>query len=720
MSYTLPFFGKGKSSGGGAVRPIDPLNVDNQLSPSEREGYVSYVPEAEERAVIDLVRERFQAAAEARRPIERDWMLAIGMYEGNQTNGLHWQTWEDATHKAVSLMVEGQEHRYITRPLVKPLFRKVVGLSCQNQPDAQPAPQTDSELDRAAASEARCIDAHLARLFKDGTMRQRLALWAALCGVVYKHHYWDPNAFAAVPILDNTGQVTSKQKLPVGEHAECLKRPFDIYLDTQATDYEEAGWLIDASIQSLDYIQKRWPKKGRFVEGENLSKAAAWQQTYLSDGYGAASQLKSYFARGKSKSALVLVMYEKSSLLFGKGRYIVVAGDVLVESRAWDEQEFPYSRLVFEEALGHPYGTGLMASVAPLQVDLNRNLTNIARRLEADKDVLLVETGAEIGADAYEIDGDDSDFLKVMYKTGANQPSWQRRPGAGVDIWRYIDQTWEHMQHMVGIHDANLTGAPQGLTAGISIALAQEGDRTQLGLFAHQIEQWAVTDKQLRIRSYAKFASPYLPRLMGLDDSGNPATARTRAMAFRALTGGGSVDIVVREGSAIPRSPAGEKQEILELANADLLNPANPQSDIVVRLYSLPESAQVLDWLQQARTEMAQAQADQAKAAQDAQDESMAKAAQTQDTLEANKQQRDTQGKIQLAAVQHTGKVGENQQAHQQDLEKALIEQLLGRAFGAPEDGVPPMGNTNKPKGAPSTKFAKRFTPMTPKAPATI
>ncbi len=129
--------------------------------------------------LVKLVGERKRSALQQRRPAERDWVLNIAAYFGGRGQ---WLRWDDDRHFAESMMLASEPRvRYVTHNLIKPLIKKRIALSTMTKPDAQIAAGSPAPIDRDAAGEARCISAHLARLWKSNFRRAQISsgrLWS--------------------------------------------------------------------------------------------------------------------------------------------------------------------------------------------------------------------------------------------------------------------------------------------------------------------------------------------------------------------------------------------------------------------------------------------------------------------------------------------------------------------------------------------------------------
>ncbi|MES2462065.1 MAG: hypothetical protein V4671_15885 [Armatimonadota bacterium] len=580
---------------GGPELAFPTLNRDSEIAPGDRldRGNPKVAPQ-EDLADVDMLLGRFRDAASARRPVEREWVMACAMTEGRQ-----WLRWDDATHRAESLMMKGKEHRYVTDPLIIPLVAKLTALATMTKPDKSFVPQINNAKGKAAAAEGRLADAHVSR--ENGGYLQTLdvATWAAVCGVGYDKGYWDPTRRAAIPVYGPDGQVEGKQALPIGDVCRDVTTPFEVYVDPTARRWKDARWLIHASVRPLSYIQERFGEAASDVE-PGLAGDGTWADTYVSDGFGGVSQLRENFAgESRSKQVLVLELWEKPSIRYPQGRLLVVAGRKLLYRGKWPtaSEEFPFARMVYAEALGHPYGKGLVKDLCPLQVAYNRLLTKVWCRIEDEKPTALIEAASAIGPDAFETN-EEHGIRKILYDPSTQPPVWMPPAPQTEDPYKLREIVWQDMQHIAGIHDVNMGSTPGGVTAGVSIELLQQGDRTQLGLFTQSIEGFAVQVGNQNVSLYAENASANLPRMMGLDDSGDPQTAELQAVSFRALTGGGAVNIVVLPGSATPKTPAGQKQEILDFLRLGLLPEGPDAALIAIKLLSLTGSDAALSHLE--------------------------------------------------------------------------------------------------------------------------
>jgi hypothetical protein len=657
----------------------------------------------------ELVRTRLSEAAKARLPVEKDWVLSIAFAEGRQ-----WLAWDDAANRAISLIADDAKDKYITANLIEPLQEKWVALTTMTRPDHGLVPDTDSPLDQAAALEGEAIISHEDQQSAAQVSNIDRANWLFQCGVAFTKQYWDPGKMAEIPKYGPDGQMAGKAAAPVGAMCEEVIPPWEVFYDPWAKRPSQARYVLHATLRHKDYFIQRFGDKGRQVEPDTAMMAESYVDGWLSPSARSLS-LGGIWSGGengawadskeKKEYAVCIEMWEIPGPEVGpRGRLTIVGGKTLLYDGPRPDipeggrvfkpgNPFPIVRVVRKEAASHPYGIGLIPGLSQLQIALNRMLTRIWGRIEEDKLTVLITKLTGLGADSFEED-DEGPVRKLFVNPGVNDPRYLSTPGVMPDVWRLIDTVWDYMQHKAGIHDVQMGNTPPGAGSGIAIDLLQQGDKTQMGLTLQNTGQDEVYRGDNRLLLYSINASGDLPRLMGADQSGNAKTAAFRAMAFVALTAGGSCSMHVTHGSNIPKSPEGINAELMGYYQAGVFGPpGTPQASIIlVENMVLAKSSQILSRLneqlqgqQQQVAQMQQMEADTARAAEEAK---AAGAAQVE--------QQRIQGQVMLQQAKTEGQLVIDQAKHRQETERLLIEQAVK---------PPPAPTFNKP-GAPPSRAA--------------
>ena len=681
----------------------DPDNPKSELTPRDyeaKDGRSQDQIGADQR-LSAFVQDCFTRARRARQPLERDWTLNIAMMEGRQ-----WLGWDDATHRAISLMDDNEQDRYITDPLIEPLLTKWVALVTTTKPDASVVPMNDTDASRLAAREGNAILGHLDRRCNLAGQSIEAAYWLGVCGVAWVKERWAPEAFADVPV---DGACKS---LAVGEVEEEVLSPFEVFLDPSARRWRDVRWIIHATMRPLSWFQEHygseeyggagWRVQPGKMGGMGTAASGGFISPFMA-GFGGASALRtgplSTPSGAANNEALCLEMWEEPSAKYPEGRYIVLGGDVVCYSGDWPykrgkrssaspDNKFPFIRGVYREAFGHAYGMSLVSKLSPLQVAYNRLISRAFERFDQDKLTVGIEKGSGLAPDDFDPGAvgieEGRNIRKIFFNRGSREPSWMAPPPLSELVDRLRQSVWMDMQHIAGIHDVDMGQAPPGVTAGVAIEMLQQGDRTQMALPLQQLEAMAQWRAEWRLALYAQFAATGLPRMIGLDASGNPDQAAATVQSFKGMMGGGMCAPYVAPGSATPKSPAGEFQQVMDLFGQGLLgDPADPKTKaLAIRLLSLSKSNDILEHLMDVERRAAaagpdpnqQAKMEAAAAMQAHQHDQEMQAAQMKLQAAAQSEQVKSQSVAQVAAARTQAQAALEAQRHAQDMQTADLK----------------------------------------------
>ncbi len=639
-----------------------------------------------EATVVDFVLAQFKRSAERRYLLERDWALSIAYYEGRQ-----WLMFDDNTSKIVNLLSDEDPTRFQTINLLRMLTDKVASLATTTEPDANCVPLTAAPIDQQAAKVGRAIGGYCDRKFDRTRQTFDAVQWALATGVGFRKIVWDGKAEALIPkglksVPGPDGQPTlgldGAEVAPVGDIDEAAVATFEMFLDPAAYRWEDVRWLCHAKNRSITYFQEKYPERGFDVSPESIEGGGAgrgWADSYLNGGagyLGAAAPSPTQMTQGRSSvgQPLTAVCYEYWELptpRFPEGRLIVVAGRKLLHYGAWpyaDRDRFPFTPTYYRRASDSPYGLSLVKDLVPLQMEYNRIHSRSLEQMEKVFDYAVIEAGSDVDVQNF-LEGNKRTIRPIPVKKGTQiVPTINRAPGISQENFLLMQEVRERMQDIAGVHDVSKGTTPSGVTAGISIELLQQSDQSQLKPFVTEIENAAVDIKEAELSLFREFAS--VPRLMGLDESGNPEEALTSVQTFDALTKGGQTRVIVVPGSAMPRTPAGKKQEVLEYYNLGLFGPvgSGPAALATLKLLEFSQPDVVIEaWerIQQAQAQEAQMAAQQEAEMAKAQEEAKAQAAMHGAQLKAENDLQLGQMKLQ-ADLQNAQMQGQNDLAIKQ------------------------------------------------------
>jgi hypothetical protein len=234
--------------------------------------------------------------------------------------------------------------------------------------------------------------------------------------------------------------------------------------------------------------------------------------------------------------------------------------------------------------------------------------------MEKNKDYVMVERRSRIGADAFNVTGDDIEdknrvYRKVYYDTGTHPPQVVRSPGISADLFPFMQVIEKDMMDIAGLHDVS-QGMAQAGTPAESVRLLQRADNTQHSYIRADIEISISKIKQWEIALVEQYAvSPFVG---SVDDQMNPRSLSQQGIiTFDSIRDGGQYRVVYVPGSTQEDSPDQRLQKISILRQMGLFgNPEDPETNaLVVRMLQLPETTQILEHLSNQQMKMEEQQA---------------------------------------------------------------------------------------------------------------
>lgn len=598
---------------------VDPKRMSIDQDKSQWKVSPTEDPE-EAMRVVGFVKEQFEHAYRTRQEMELEWTLALAYFEGRQ-----WYRIASQARNLASLQDPNDNNRYITVNKVRPLIDGVVGKLTQVSPDARAVPLSENDKDRLAADEANFIAGHYTRKFSRETQTKERVRWACVTGTSYVKVLWNAKSEVTMPYFSMEGGVTGYENLPLGDVEEEIVPCFNVYLDPTAQQDQHVRWLIHASIKPLSWFVDNYGDAGKKVTadattGVNAGYVDAYLDGINGSGFGwvQPSSAKLNSADHKRHAAIVYEYWEKPTEQYPDGRFIVTTNKVLLYAGVWPykkKDDFPFIPLRWQPRSGTPYGHSLGFDLCPLQLTYNRIYSRAVEQMEKNKDYVMVERRSRIGADAFNVTGDDIEdknrvYRKVYYDTGTHPPQVVRSPGISADLFPFMQVIEKDMMDIAGLHDVS-QGQAQAGTPAESVRLLQRADNTQHSYIRADIEISISKIKEWEIALVEQYAvSPFVG---SVDDQMNPKNpAQQGVITFDSIRDGGQYRVVYVPGSTQEDSPDQRLQKISILRQMGLFgDPADPETNaLVVRMLQLPETTQILEHLanQQMKMEEQQAQ----------------------------------------------------------------------------------------------------------------
>ncbi len=411
-------------------------------------------------------------------------------------------------------------NEYIPRPVTNYLFdiyQTLKSYLIKNKPRSTVYPNTQDYQDKMAAKIGTLIlEANWTRL-KEQFNYETAASNLVTYGTVFKKSYWDTSSLSLVkvpkmvevPVNDpNTGQPTGAtmqeidkdpitgdelfDELPLGEVNTYVVEPFRMALDPLAMHLHEARWLIEYSIQPLDWVQETYDKEGDGYTGlvaevqeekELNGSMRRWFQLRTSSGLKANSASAS---EGISSSdtmfencCVIKEYYERPSSHYPKGRLVVVANKTTVyagdspysgpELGDWH----PYSECRWEIVPGRFWGKSPLDDATEIQKQINAidSIIILTRKTMAIPQKLIplscgISPGSWTGRPGQE----------NFYRADGTGAKPETIPGIGVDpsVLQERQGKVEDIKEISGAIDILRGDRPPGVNAASALSLLYE------------------------------------------------------------------------------------------------------------------------------------------------------------------------------------------------------------------------------------------------------
>jgi len=674
-----PKFGKITKGKTPALRTPE-TNVDSELGPQDTvQGYTA--PPFDEQLEAELVKNRFKYSASRRFILERSWLRALAFENGNQ-----WAYWKGSS--LANLADEADPNaNFVTFNMIEPLMLSIMARVTMSKPDVGVVALTDTPIDHQAADMCRAILSHEDRRLRNQIQTLELVHHATTTTAAWGYIYWDEQAEVDRPIYDqDTGQLLGGEKAKLGAPQIRITPGTSVYIDPKAERIEDANWIIVHYLESLDWVQRHYPDRGWDVRPGWDSSYDWYLQSYIQAITGDFAAMPS--EQFRKDTVAILDCWERPSERYPKGRRIMEAGGILLEYSDWPEQRvdhsgrlaFPLMRLAYKETLNSPYSQGLVEKLIDLQYRYNVTWSRIFDHMDNEKLLVVVDRGAEIGIDPFSSPRN----MQIVYKQPGKELVTTQAPPINEYWLAVLDKIWEAMQTIAGVHPVSQGQVPGGASGALAIELLQQSDASQTASFSAQIEQYQIERADWLIYLYAKYADE--PRLLTVSDASNPQENLARVHSFEALREGGQARTYCTPGSALPKTPMAQRQEIDQWYSEGKLGQPGMPSTIATyfKLIGDTRADDIVESAAQSVAEALQAQAAnqpnplaiaEQKAQMDLQSSTAAK--QVDATLYKEKVALDTQSKLTQIQAETSAKMALAQQQNDANMLSQLHDKAI-------------------------------------------
>jgi hypothetical protein len=554
-------------------------------------------------------------------------------WERNQMmiDGQQWLAWEEnqQTGGMWKQLKVSRENEYIPRPVTNLMFdayQTLKGYLLKTKPRSSVRPNTQTHKDKSAAKLATLVSDTMAERLGDEENDEYAASVLVGFGTVFQKDYWDTSYVSQVqvprmveqPMTDPaTGAVTGTQlvealdemgqpiidELPLGDVNSDVIEPYRIAIDPLAMSLHKARWIMEYSIQPLDWIRTVYGREepgytGRIddVKAEanlNNSMRRFFQLKtssgvknggFVDSGTGSDSTIEN--------TAVVKEYYERPTQTYPKGRLIVVAngiplyvGDSPCEGPELGDWH-PYSECRWELVPGRFWAKSPLDDGAEIQKKVNSiDATVILTRKTMAIPQKLIPLG--IGVEPGSWTGRPG--LEKFYRAdgaGGAKPEVIRGEGVHESVFVEREQAIEDFKQITGAIDILKGDRPSGVTAASALSMLYEVGTGKLFPILGRWKRFKETSGKKRLRLVAnKYKEPRADFIRALMLK-NRELSEQEIINFIGSDLYDNCNVIIEAGSNIPKLQAAEQALLLEVAQTGALaldQPAN-RSEFLQRL----------------------------------------------------------------------------------------------------------------------------------------
>lgn len=496
--------------------------------------------------VAEVEKDYIDIAKTRRQPHERQWLLNMAMYVGNQ-----WVSYNSATKSLDKPKVPSYRVLLVANH-IQPTVRTELGKVTSNTPKFFVLPNTTEDEDIRKAKVSEML---LEYLWYKMNLQQKFTdavLWALVTGNGFIKVFWDSNAgkkFTGPEIGQDGMPVVDKNGMPkirtyfLGEPVIEVVSPFELYFDPLATEAANARWVVHEKLRSKEYVKTKYNK-----DAEEMEMAAT---TY----YQGTLPNFDYSGIGNVKGVMVRELWHIPCNKFPKGRLAVWINDEkIIDGEApYKMTGLPIEQLKHILVPGQLYADCIVTQLTPVQVEYNKSRSQIIENKNLmSKPKWLIPQGA-LDQEITSMPGEN-----IYYRNGLEPKAWTP-PSLPQYVLDQLERNLQDINLISGINDVSRGQVPPNLRSGVAINFLQEQDNSRLAVTTRAYEALIARSGQKLLALCAQyFIEPRMVQIVGKDRQVDVKEIKNTDIDD-------SADVRVEAGSTMPTSKAAKQDFLIQL-----------------------------------------------------------------------------------------------------------------------------------------------------------
>jgi hypothetical protein len=593
------------------MSPVNDLLISKPGQDKADQETPPYEPSPEELSIISTVKKRYEEKELTKRAYEKTWFI-----NGSFIRGHHYVSYNDAS-KTFEVPYRVPQHRVrLVINYILAYYRRTRARLTAHKPAlfTRPATTDQEDVERARLDQ-KVLDSELYRLDHQAKLKGSVG-WMLECGTGLRYLSWNPWAGAPLfedrPVTDPyTGQQVvdpetgepqvervpltdeSGRQLHEGENELEVVSPYEITVDSFATDENDAEWIMRSKIRSLTWIRDHYPEIGKFVKKEDVHLHDFYQKRIrqMVGIQGFANDMESSAESGSSDGpgAVVHEYWERKCAKYPRGRLVVVANNVVLFSgeNPYDHQMLPFEKIDEVKVSGRFWGMAMVEQGIPLQRNLNRARSQeVENRTLMGRPKWLVPRTAKVRQGSFDSEAGE----KIDYTPGprGEEPRVIHPPPTHQSTQIEIQHTLNDMQEIFSWHEVSRGILPSANIPGVAVDKLQQADDTSMGDTAANIDNGLTRMGRMLLSNCAQFwKEDRLVRAGG-------ESSRIEAMKIRGEDLKGKqenadyFDVRCIPGSTLVRDPGMQRKMVEDLIKLGVLDPMLHR-DVILKIVDVAE-----------------------------------------------------------------------------------------------------------------------------------
>lgn len=256
-----------------------------------------------------------------------------------------------------------------------------------------------------------------------------------------------------------------------GNKLECERvLPSEILVDDLDGQYGEPRQMFRVKYVSRDVLKRLFPEKESEVEAAGRAQVLDSDTTYSEVAEDTVKVFEAWHLPSSKKAK--------------DGRHIIAIENCVLFSEQWNIDKFPFVTIRFKKRTTGFWGKGVIETVQPIQVELNRVVRSISRQMHRKgKGRTFVQVGSKVVA-SHLTNNDGGDIVQYV----GSPPVVDNNNAIAQEEFNYVLQLRQQAFQEVGISELSAAAKkPSGLDAAVAL---REYNDIESERFAPSHQDW--------------------------------------------------------------------------------------------------------------------------------------------------------------------------------------------------------------------------------------